>query len=189
MAGKESRQKQERPTIQAVTPLDHHRLLIKFGSGSVLELNMKNRLRAARYYDLNNDGVFRSAVTDGEKIIFDTGTNFELELFARETVNLAMQPPDGAKSILRIGPLESGRLRLEMSSGSILTLNLEEPHTVGHPSPEICKALRSVSTDGETLIFGDAPPLNQEALIRLALTGLPLVEETFMNKSLKNGGG
>ena len=45
MAGEASRQKQAFLTIQAVTPLDHRRLHIEFGSGSILELNMENQRR------------------------------------------------------------------------------------------------------------------------------------------------
>lgn len=178
MAGEESRQKQEFSTIQAVTPLDHRRLYIEFGSGSVLELNMENRLRAARYYDLNNDAVFRSAVTDGEKIIFDTGTNFELEIFARETMSLAMKSLYGAKSILRAQPLESGRLRLEMSSGSVLILNMgDRPRAIGQDAPDASEVLTTVSTDGEHLIFGNVQKINQEELTRLVLTATPSVGE------------
>lgn len=184
MVGKESRQERALSTIQAVTPLDHRRLYIEFGSGSVLELNMENRLRAARYYDLNSDTVFRSAVTDGEKIIFDTGSDFELEIFARETMGLAMKPPDGVKRILRVQPVENGRLRLEMGSGSILILNLGgRPRTVGLHSPDASEGLTPVSTDGDNLIFGDSGTISLEELTLLALTAPPAVGENARKRN------
>lgn len=154
MAGKI--QKMKIPIIRMVTPLDHHQLHIEFGSGSVLELNMENRLRTNRYYDLNNDAVFRSASTDGSKIIFDTGTRFELELYARETIDRSIRDPDGSMGIRHIWPLENGRFRLEMKSGSVLTLNMEHWLDTARYSPlKVPEVLQSVSTDGENLFFGD----------------------------------
>ncbi len=176
MAGIKSRQTKKIPTIQAVTPLDRHRLHIEFGSGSVLELNMENRLRTARYYDLNSDTVFGSAVTDGAKIIFDTGTNFDLEIFAREAVRLAMKSPDEINGIMRIQALESGRFRLEMKSGSILTLNMENHlHTIRYIPLQEPEVLQSVSTDGENLCFGQILKIDAEELTRLVLTVSPAV--------------
>lgn len=181
MTGRKSRQEKEIPTIRAVTPLDRRRLHIEFGSGSVLELNMENRLRTTRYYDLNSDAIFRSAATDGEKITFDTGTNFELEIFPREAVGLAMKSPDDVKGILRIQPLENGRLRLEMKSGSVLTLNLESRlHSIRDSSQKEPEVLLSVRADGENLLFGDALKIDEEELIRLTLAVPPSVERGAM---------
>ncbi|TWH57771.1 hypothetical protein DesLBE_2061 [Desulfitobacterium sp. LBE] len=176
MAGEE--RKQKIPIIRTVTPLDHHRLHIGFGSGSVLELNMENRLCTNRYYELNDDAVFRSAVTDGSKIIFDTGTRFKLEIFARETVDRAIRDPDGGMGILRIQPLENGSLRLEMKSGSILMLNMENwLHTIRYSPLKEPEVLQSVSTDGENLFFGDILTIDLEELIMLAISIPPVVSE------------
>lgn len=174
----EKTQKKKLPIIRTVTPLDHRRLYIEFGSGSVLELNMENRLRTNRYYDLNDDTVFWSAVTDGSKIIFDTGSQFELEIFARETIDRAIRDPDGGMGILHIQPLENGSLRLEMKSGSILMLNMENwLHTISYSPLKESAALQSVSTDGENLFFGEVLKIDLEELIKLALTIPPAAKE------------
>ncbi|HBC91977.1 MAG TPA: hypothetical protein DCZ10_03490 [Pelotomaculum sp.] len=176
MAGK--KQEKDIPMIQTVTPLDHYRLHIELGSGSVLELNMENRLRTNRYCDLNSDAVFRSAVTDGTKIIFATGDNDELEIFAREAVGMAMKAPGESVCILHIQPLENGRLRLEMKSGSTLTLNMENRlHTIRYSPLKEPEVLQSVSTDGENLFFGDVLNIDAEELTNLALTVPPAVKE------------
>lgn len=166
------------PIIQTVTPLDNHLLHIEFGSGSVLELNMENRLCTTRYYDLNDDRVFRSAVTDGSKIIFDTGTGFELEIFARETVDRAIRDPDGSMGILHIQPLENGLFRLETKNGSILMLNMESWLQTTRYSPiKKQEVLQSVSTDGENLFFGDILKIHVEELTNLTLNLPPVVKE------------
>ncbi len=179
MAGEASRQKQAFLTIQAVTPLDHRRLHIEFGSGSILELNMENHLRAARYYDLNHDAVFHSASTDGEKIIFDTGTSFELEIFAREAIALAMNSLNGAKRVLRAQPLDRGQLRLELASGSVLILNMgAHPGARGRDSPDGFDGSMAVYTDGDNLMFDDVHIISQEELTRLVLTAPPQERST-----------
>lgn len=178
MAGKKSRQEKDIPMIQTVTPLDHYRLHIEFGSGSVLELNMKNRLRTTRYYDLNSDALFRSAITDGTKIIFAAGSNDELEIFAREAVNMAMKAPGESMCILRIQPLDGVRLRLEMKSGSILMLNMANRlHTIRYSPLKEPEVLQAASTDGENLFLGDVLKIDAEELTNLALTVPPAGKE------------
>lgn len=178
MAGKKSLGKKDIPMIQTVTPLDHHRLHIEFGSGSVLELNMENRLGTNRYYDLNNETVFRSAVTDGAKIIFDMNPKYELDIFAREAMNMAMKAPGESMCILRVQPLENGRLRLEMKSGSILILNMENwLHTIRYSPLMAPEVFKSVSTDGESLFFGHILKIDAEELTNLALKIPPLIKE------------
>lgn len=178
MIGRKSRQKQELPTILAVRPLDHHRLHIEFCSGSVLELNMEIRLRTNRYYDLNSDTVFRSAITDGEKIIFDTGTSFELEIFPRQAMSMARKLPGDSGGILLVQALESGRLRMEMKTGSILTLNMERRlHTIRYSPLKEPEVFQSVRTDGETLFFGDVLQIDEEELNLLTLRVPPSGEE------------
>ncbi|MFT4107061.1 MAG: hypothetical protein QM657_15000 [Lacrimispora sp.] len=179
MGDKNIRQKKNTPMIRAVMPLDHHRLHIEFGSGNVLELNMENRLRTTRYYDLNSDEVFRSASTDGVKIMFHTGTNLELEIFPREAVRLAMKSPGEVMGILQTKLLESGRIWLEMKSGSILALNLNGWLGTNRYSPlKKPEVLQSISTDGEHLIFSDVLKIEEEELVRLTLMVPPPVEES-----------
>lgn len=178
MAGKKSLEKKDIPMIQTVTPLDQHRLHIEFGSGSVLELNMENRLGTNRYYDLNNDTVFRSAVTDGAKIIFDMNPKYELDIFAREAMNMAMKAPGESMCILSVQPLGNNRLRLEMKSGSILILNMENwLDTVPYSPLKESEVLQSVSTDGEKLSFGHILKIEAEELTNLALKIPPLIKE------------
>lgn len=156
--------------IARVTPLDGYRLKIEFGSGSVLELNMENRLRTVRYYPLNDPRVFHSAATDGSKIIFDTQPKFELDIFAQEAADMALTPPDGGRAILQAQPLESCRIRLELGSGGALELNLENRLRTARYSPlEDGELFRSVTTDGENLIFGDILQIDGEELAGLAL--------------------
>lgn len=174
----ENTQKKKIPVIQTVTPFDYRKLHIEFGSGSVLDLNMENRLRTNRYYDLNDEGVFRSAVTDGSKLIFNTGSRFELEIHARETIDRAIRDPDGSMGILHIKPLENGSLRLEMKSGSILLLNMENwQHTIRYSPLKETEVLQSVSTDGENLFFGGVLTIDLEELIMLAISIPPVVRE------------
>lgn len=175
MAGKHPQKKRKVPAILRVTPLADHRLNIRFGGGSILELNMGNRLRTVRYYPLNETRVFHSAVTDGAKIIFDTGSKFELDIFTREAVSMALRPPGCGVSILRVSPMEKARIRLELLGGSVLELNLENQLHLARYSPLKDPALfRSVSTDGESLIFGDALRIDAEELTGLTLF-LPMV--------------
>ncbi len=178
MAGKKSLEKKDIPMIQTVTPLDHHRLHIEFGSGSILELNMENRLGTNRYYDLNNDTVFRSAVTDGAKIIFDMNPKYELDIFPREAMSMALKAPGEAMCILQVLPLEKDRLRLDLKSGSILLLNMENwlPAIRYHPLQEP-ETLQSVSTDGENLFFGPILKIDPEELTNLALKIPPAIKE------------
>lgn len=170
MEDENSQQKKNSPAIRAVNPLDRRRLHIEFVSGSSLELNMENRLHTTRYYDLNSDAIFRSVSTDGEKLFFDTGSSFGLEILPREAVHMAMKSPGDAMGILRIQSLERGLLHLEMKSGSSLTLNLESwmnlPRYSPLKKPEI---LQSISTDGENLFFGNTLRIEEEKLIRLML--------------------
>lgn len=170
MEDEKSQRKKDSPVIRVINPSDRHRLHIEFTSGSILELNMENRLHTTRYYDLNIDTIFRSVSTDGEKIFFDTGSSFKLEILPREALHMAMKSPGDVMGILQIQSLEHGLLRLEMKSGSILTLNLKNRLQIPRYSllkkPEI---LQSVSTDGENLIFGNILKIEEEELARLML--------------------
>lgn len=171
MADKLLRRAKKIPMILSVSSLDGHRLHIEFGSRSLLELNMENRLRTTRYYPLNDPTVFHSASTDGSKISFETGTTFELEMFPREAVNIALRAPGEGMLILRVQPVENTRIRLFMASGSMLELNMESHlQTACYSRLKDAELFRSVRTDGESLIFGDILQINEEELTVLALT-------------------
>ncbi len=168
MAG--NNHKDKVPIIRTVVPLDHYQLHIEFGSGSILDLSMANRLCTNRYYDLSNDEIFYSAVTDGSKIIFDTGTHFTLEISAREAIDRAIRNLDGSMGIQYISPLGNGQLCMEMRSGSILTLNMEYwLSTIRYSPLKEPGVLQLISTDGENLFFGDILTIDMEELIKLTL--------------------
>ena len=180
MAGKQPQRKKKAPAILRVTPLDGHRLSVEFGSGSILTLNMENRLRTVRYYPLNDPRVFCSAATDGSKIIFDTSPKFELDIFAREAMDMAL---GGGAAILRARPLEHCRIRLELKDGSVLTLNMENRlHTVRYSPLKDTELFQSAATDGTNLIFGDVLRIDAEELADLTLTAPPQRKEEETNE-------
>lgn len=164
------------PAILRVTPLEDFRLKVEFGSGSILELNMKNKLCTVRYYPLNDPQIFQTVATDSSKIIFDKQPKYELDIFAQDAVKIALLPTGGSKAILRVQPLKNWRIRLELSSGSILELNLEHyQHTVCHNPLKNAEIFQSVTTDGNNLLFGDTLQITGDELASLALT-IPLSE-------------
>ena len=77
------------PSILRVTPLTRFRLRLELGSGSVLVLNMKDRLHSIRFCPLAEPEVFASVTTDGETLFFGRA----VELTAREAMELAIIPP------------------------------------------------------------------------------------------------
>lgn len=76
-------------TILRVTPLKNYKLRLELGSGSVLELDMENRLDTIRFCPLADPEVFASVTTDGRKLYFGNA----LEITAEEAMDLAMIPP------------------------------------------------------------------------------------------------
>lgn len=174
MAGKQPQRKKQAPAILRVTPLDGHRLSIEFGSGSILELNMENRLRTVRYYPLNDARVFFSAATDGSKILFDTSPKFELDIFAQEAADMALTWTGEGRAILLVRPLEHCRIRLELKNGSALELNLENRlHTVRYGPLQDTELFQSAATDGTDLLFGDVLRIDAQELANLMLTVPP----------------
>ncbi len=163
--------KKKTPTIQAVTPLDGYRIQLEFSSGSMLELNMENRLQTIRYYPLMDRQVFFSAGTDGSKIVFDTRPKFELDIFAREAMDMALKPPCGDAAILCVQPMGAGRLQLHLQSKSILLLNMEGwIHKAARYQPLMdAERFGAVSTEGKTLRFGDGLQIDAAELTDLAL--------------------
>lgn len=61
----------EKPSaIQRVTPLTDYRLELTFTSGSLMILNMADRLDTIRYSPLADRDVFQSVATDGDTLLF-----------------------------------------------------------------------------------------------------------------------
>ena len=177
MTGRRPRKKKI-PAIRTVTPLDRPRLHIEFGSGSVLELNMENRLRTTMYFDLSDASIFASAATDGGKITFDSESSFHVEIFPVQAIHLALTSPDGNNGIRRVLPLENGQLRLEIKPGSVLMLNMASwLHTIRYSPLKDAAVLQSVSTDGENLIFGDVLFMDEDEWGMLALSVPSSAEE------------
>lgn len=58
------------PAIGRVTPLPDYRLELQFTSGSLLILDMANRLDTIRYSPLADGNVFQSVTTDGDTLFF-----------------------------------------------------------------------------------------------------------------------
>ena len=88
----------EYPLIESVTPLPDRRLQLKLSTGSILELNMKNRMETVRYYPLQDDAVFDSVVTDGYSLLFSKNGHRKLEFNLREAVLMALNPPPNTHS-------------------------------------------------------------------------------------------
>ena len=84
-----SRSERQPPTILRVMPLEGFRLRLELGSGSVLELDMSNRLDTIRFCPLRELEVFQSVTTDGRRLYFGRA----LEITAEEAMSLAMVPP------------------------------------------------------------------------------------------------
>ena len=79
--------------ICSVTPLPGKRLRLELCTGSMLELNMENRLGTMRCYALRDEDVFRSVTTDGYTLRFRTKSGSFLEFSLREAVLMALNPP------------------------------------------------------------------------------------------------
>jgi hypothetical protein len=93
-------------------------------------------------------------------------------------MSMARKLPGDSGGILLVQALESGRLRLEMKTGSILTLNMESRlHTIRYSPLKEPEVFQSVHTDGETLFFGDVLQIDEEELNLLTLRVPPSGEE------------
>lgn len=75
--------------ILRVRALDNYILHLELGNGSVLELDMNNRLDTIRFCPLVDQDVFTSVKTDGRKLIFRE----VLEITLEEAMMLAVLPP------------------------------------------------------------------------------------------------
>ena len=101
MADKRPVKEERIPDIKCVTPLEGYRLKIEFTSGSVLILNMEDRLGSMRFCPLENLEVFNSVSTDGYKLIFDTYPKFEVEMHSDAAIRLALDVPPRMRARLR----------------------------------------------------------------------------------------
>lgn len=74
---------EEEKVITSVTALPGHRLRIMLRTGSVLELNMANRLNSTRYYPLRDEALMASVSTDGERLLFGKGVDHDVQFGIR----------------------------------------------------------------------------------------------------------
>lgn len=79
--------------IVAVSALENRTIKIELKTGSVLLLNMSNRLLTTRFSPLKDEKTFNSVSTDGYYIIFDCQPNYELNFTLREAVLMAVNVP------------------------------------------------------------------------------------------------
>lgn len=73
------------PFIKSVMPLNDWRLFVEMATGSVIVADFSHKLETARFGDLKDMDIFRSAVTDGDVVSWNDG---RLILTARELMNI-----------------------------------------------------------------------------------------------------
>lgn len=83
----------EEAVIAGVSAMPGHRLRIELRTGSVLELNMSNRLDSARYYPLRDEELMRTVTTDGSYLRFGREPNFAVQFSVRMAVLMALNLP------------------------------------------------------------------------------------------------
>ena len=79
--------------IREVKPLPGKRLRLTLTTGSILELNMGNRLNTVRFCPLREDRIFNSVTTDGFYLHFAVEPNYELDFTLREAILMAVNEP------------------------------------------------------------------------------------------------
>ena len=85
---------QQIPEIRRVTPLPDYRLKLEFTSGSLLILNMADRIV----------NIFNSVTTDGWTLFFDTGDEMEtVSIYSDAAVRLALSVPPVVRSRIERG--------------------------------------------------------------------------------------
>lgn len=98
---------EEENVITSVTALPGHRLRIVLRTGSVLELNMANRLGSARYYPLRDEALMASVTTDGERLVFGKRGDHDVQFGIRMAVLMALNPP--GHTVSGIDPFQGER--------------------------------------------------------------------------------
>nr|WP_207729136.1 DUF2442 domain-containing protein [Hungatella hominis] len=95
---------QQIPEIRRVTPLPDYRLKLEFTSGSLLILNMADRIGSMRYCPLSDVNIFNSVTTDGWTLFFDTGDEMEtVSIYSDAAVRLALSVPPVVRSRIERG--------------------------------------------------------------------------------------
>ncbi len=73
------------PTIICIRPMENYRMEVEFSNGSIVILNLENKLHTIRFSALRDRKLFESATTDGISILW----NKMLEISATEVFEIA----------------------------------------------------------------------------------------------------
>lgn len=73
--------------IKVVVPMKNHRLFMEMESGSTVTVDLSVKLNTIKYADLKDDGVFMTAVTDGNHVIWGGG---QVKLSVNELMDAAL---------------------------------------------------------------------------------------------------
>ena len=73
--------------IRAIVPMDDYRLFMDMESGSVLIVNLSIKLNTMKYKALADEGLFRSAKTDGDYVVWGDG---KVRLTAKELLDVVL---------------------------------------------------------------------------------------------------
>lgn len=76
--------------FEAVTPMPDYRLLVRMGTGSVIEFDFRTRLNTVRFAALRNKELFQSVQTDGERLIFRRAGGMTISIGAAEFMDLVL---------------------------------------------------------------------------------------------------
>lgn len=73
--------------LRSVTPLNGYRLFMELTSGSVAIVDLSNKLETARFYSLRDENLFKTAITDGDYVIWGNG---EVQVTTKELINVLL---------------------------------------------------------------------------------------------------
>lgn len=75
--------------IKRVMPMENYRLFLEMETGSTVTVELKNKLETARFGDLADEKLFRTATTDGDFVIWQDG-HFVLKISVKELLDVVM---------------------------------------------------------------------------------------------------
>ena len=73
--------------LKSVTPLNGYRLFLEMTSGSVAIVDLSNKLETARFYNLRDENLFKTAITDGDYVIWGNGA---IQVTTKELINVLL---------------------------------------------------------------------------------------------------
>jgi hypothetical protein len=60
--------------IKAILPMEAYRLFMEMESGSMVIVDLSNKLHTAKYAELADESFFKAAVTDGNYVTWNKGS-------------------------------------------------------------------------------------------------------------------